>query len=57
MGYESRSLELGMTDGDGDWTRYVVGKLAADTLWGVLDQYLVESRGLACVLLGTGELV
>lgn len=46
-----------MTDGDGDWTRYVVGKLAADTLWGVLDQYLVESRGLACVLLGTGELV
>lgn len=35
----------------------VFGKLAANTLWALVDWRLVEVRELVCVLFGTVELV
>lgn len=48
---------MGMRASYWDPGQYVVGKLAISTLWGSVDQCLVEQRGLDCALFGSGELV
>lgn len=50
-------LVIGVTDSDWDESQHVVGKLTTSILRALVDQCLVELRGLMCVLFGSEELV